>query len=394
MSKRGLAVLIACFCTVFTAYAIRYSYGVLLPKMLPCLEVSKTEAGVIYASYFIAYTVFSPIVGLVADRVDIRILLSFFPVILSAGTFLMSCSSSLIEASLFFALAGIGASACWSPVVAVAQRWVSDKHRGMAMAFIDAGSSLGVIISSAVMPFVVATYSWRMGWVGLSGLALFVTGTNFFLIRNRPVEEPSPKLGGLTSQPTRETYMRVLGDSSFWLIGLSYLLIGFSTLIPYTFLSTYAVQELMLPYELAVRLITMIGAASLAGKLVLGPLSDKLGRIRLMMLCGALVAIGSLGIAYHGGFLSLFAIIFGFGHGAVWPLYAVSASDYFPKRISGGVVGLWTLLLGIGLVLSPIVAGWIADATGTLVWSLILAVVTAVVSLLLLFAAGRHLWKT
>jgi hypothetical protein len=38
MSKRALAVLFACFCTIFAAYAIRYSYGTLLPEMLPALS--------------------------------------------------------------------------------------------------------------------------------------------------------------------------------------------------------------------------------------------------------------------------------------------------------------------------------------------------------------------
>jgi len=87
MNKRALVVLAACFCTVFATYAIRYSYGVLLPKMLPSLAISKTEAGVIYASYFIAYTVFSPVLGLLADRYDVRVLLTVFAALLGGGTF-------------------------------------------------------------------------------------------------------------------------------------------------------------------------------------------------------------------------------------------------------------------------------------------------------------------
>ena len=68
MDKRALGVLVACFCTVFTSYAIRYGYGVLLPEMLPDLAISKTEAGIIYASFFIAYTILSPLLGLLGDR--------------------------------------------------------------------------------------------------------------------------------------------------------------------------------------------------------------------------------------------------------------------------------------------------------------------------------------
>lgn len=357
--------------------------------MLPSLGISKTEAGVIFASYFVAYTVFSPVLGLLADRYNVRVLLTLFAVILGAGAFLMTYSSSLVAASLFFALAGIGSSACWAPVIALAQRWVGTRRRGMVLAFIDVGSSLGIIVSSAAMPLLVAAYSWRMGWVSLGALAFLLAAINFLLVRNYPVDRSSlghPKLGQHTGEPLSVTYGRLLGDIRFWLIGLSYLLIGFSILIPFAFLSTYAVQELMLPYEVAVRLITVIGIGAVVGKMVLGPFSDTVGRIRVMMLCAALIAVGSLGMAYNQGFLILilFTAIFGLGYGAIWSLYAASASDYFSKESAGSIVGLWTLYLGVGSIISPIIAGWIADTTGTLAWSFILAMAAAVIALLLL----------
>lgn len=394
MDKRALAVLVASFGTIFTAFAIRYSYGVLLPEMLPSLAISKTEAGVIFASYFIAYTVASPVLGLLADRYDMRVLLTSFLAILGIGTLLMSYSSSPVNASLFFALAGIGAAVCWAPVMALVQRWSSDKRRGMTLAVIDVGSALGIIACSAAMPLIVVAHGWRTGWMGLGALAFLIAGMNFFLVRSHPVEKSGlshPKPRRPTGEPVSVTYMRLLRDIRFWLIGLAYLFTGFSILIPFTFLSTYAVQELMLPYEAAARLITVIGIAAIVGKLVLGPLSDTIGRIRIMMLCAVLIAAGSLGMAYNQGFLTLtlFTAIFGLGYGTVWSMYAASASDYFSKEFAGSIIGLWTFLLGIGSILSPIIAGWIADTTGTLTWSFILTTASAVISLFLLLPVWR-----
>ena len=394
MNKRALGVLVACFLTVFTAFAIRYSYGVLLPEMLPSLAISKTEAGVIFTSYFIAYTIFSPVLGLLADRYGARVLLALFSVILGVGTFLMAYSSSPTNASLFFALAGIGTAACWAPVMALAQRWASDKRRGMTLAFVDAGSSLGIIGAGAAVPLIVVAYSWRMGWIALGIVAFLLAGINLLLVRSHPLEKSSlrhPKLGQHAEKTVSITYAGLLRNSKFWLIGLAYLLIGFSVLIPFTFLSTYAAQELTLPYEAATRLITVIGIAAMVGKLVLGPLSDTVGRIRIMMLCAVLVAVGTLGIAYFQGFLTLtiFTAIFGVGYGSVWSMYAASASDYFSKESAGGIVGLWTFCVGIGCILSPVMAGWIADTTGTLAWSFILAMAGAVISLFLLVPVWR-----
>jgi OFA family oxalate/formate antiporter-like MFS transporter len=134
----------------------------------------------------------------------------------------------------------------------------------------------------------------------------------------------------------------------------------------------------------------VIGISAVIGKIVLGSLSDKIRRIKIMLLCALLIAVGCLGMSYeHGVTLTAFAVIFGVGYGTVWSMYAASSSDYFPKEYSGSIVGLWTLYLGIGSTLSPVIAGWIADTTGTLAWSFVLAAAGAALSFLLLIP----LWK-
>src|SRR4030042_6133988 len=108
-------VLVACFLTVFTSYAIRYGYGALLPEMIDALAITKAEAGAIFSSFFIAYTVSSPVLGLLGDRWNARWLLGSFAAILGAGAFFMSYASSVLSASLVYALAGIGSPASWGP---------------------------------------------------------------------------------------------------------------------------------------------------------------------------------------------------------------------------------------------------------------------------------------
>ena len=162
MSNRALAIIISGFLTVFVAFAIRYAYGLLLPHMLSSLAISKTGAGIIYSSYFIAYTVFSPVLGLLVDRSDARILLTLFVTLLGIGAYLMSFSFSIIHASLFFALAGIGHSACWVPVVTVVLRWVSERRRGMALAIVDLGSAISIVVWSIMIPLMQITAFLRL----------------------------------------------------------------------------------------------------------------------------------------------------------------------------------------------------------------------------------------
>lgn len=249
-------------------------------------------------------------------------------------------------------------------------------------------------ISGMIMPLIVESSGWRMGWKGLGGLAVFVSGMNFLLVKDYPASKSDMQnlwFSGSQNKVVDAKSLSILRNRIFWLIGLSYLLIAFSVLIPLTFTITFAVQELMLPYHVAARLITVMAASSIIGKLILGFFSDALGRINTMIVCGILVAIANLGIVYFPGLSAIYLsmAIFGFGQGAIWPLYALCASDYFPERSTGFIVGLWTLFFGFGSILSPIVSGWIADLTGRFMGSFLLAIVTAIISLLLLIPIER-----
>jgi MFS family permease len=388
MSKRATGVLLAIFCTIFITYAVRYTYGVFLPEMLTSLQISKTESGVIYSAYFVAYTVLSPVLGMLGDRFNTRFLISVFTAVAGVGTFLMSYSSSVFGASAYFTLVGIGASAGWAPAVALAQRWVSDKRRGLVVAVVDAGSALGIIWGGTIVPLIVVSYGWRTGWQSLGIFCLLLALLNYLLLRDAPSPKKIPVAANMpfARRSLRATYATLLRDGKFWLLGLAYLLTGFSIIIPFTFLNTYAVQELSIPYEISSKLIIVIGGTAFVAKLILGPVSDKVGRIRIMMLCAILIAAGSSGMRYATTFYMMILplIVFGIGYGSVWALYAASATDYFSKEIAGSIIGLWTLYLGAGSTISPILAGWIADTTGTLSWSFFLAVGGGVLSFILL----------
>jgi AAHS family 4-hydroxybenzoate transporter-like MFS transporter len=122
----------------------------------------------------------------------------------------------------------------------------------------------------------------------------------------------------------------------------------------------------------------------------LGPLSDKVGRIRIMALCAVLIAAGSLAMAYsRGPTLMAMCFVFGIGYGACWAMYAACAADYFSKQSAGRIIGLWTCLLGIGSVAAPIVSGWSADISGTLMWAFIIATAAGLGSLLFLLPVLR-----
>jgi OFA family oxalate/formate antiporter-like MFS transporter len=384
-------VLFACFLTVFVAYAVRYGYGILLPDMLNSLGITKTDAGIIFSSFLIAYTIGSPICGYISDRYGSRWMLSTFVVAMGLGAFLMSRVTTILQASLFFALAGLGAAACWAPVVALAQKWTSHKRRGMTIAFIDIGSALSIVAMASFVPFIVNKYDWQTGWMILGIVTVAAGVMNFLVIKNPPGVVPPAEDNKPARTKTDGGSLRDwLHSRKFWLFALGYLFTGVVVTVPFTFLTTYAVQELSYSHAIAANVMTLLGIGAIASKLIIGPLSDKTGRLKMMLFCGLFLGLGALGMSFHHiATLFIATFIFSMGYGAVWAMYAAAASDYFDRASSGTIVGIWTIFLGIGLAAAPIISGWLADATGTLTWSFVLGGAGGILSVILLIP----LWK-
>lgn len=374
MSLRGYGIIAAAFFTVAMAYAVRYGYGMLLPGMLGSWGITKTQAGGIYAAYFAAYTVCSPLLGLLSDRYDSRFLLTGFSALLACGALLMGYATTVTAAAVIFALAGVGHAACWAPVVSLVQQWVDDKHRGTALAVATMGSGIGIAVWGFFLPVIVARSGWQMGWIQLGIFGFVVAVLNYLLIRNPAATPPgpaTPPVGSPDRTSGRLLYRKLLGSNTMWCIALSYLLIGFTVLVPFTFLGLYAGEELGLPYSSATRLFALMAMAGMAGKLVLGVLSDRWGRIPVMMICGMCLGVGCLGVVHLGDFrLKMGSVmLIGIGFGAVWPVYAAAAVDFFPRSAAGSVIGLWTFFMGAGSIISPLVCGWSIDMTGSYTWA-------------------------
>ena len=386
MARRAHTIIIACFVTVSIAYGIRYAYGMLLPEMLPALGISKTQAGTIFAVYFVVYTVCSPIIGTLSDLFNYRLIITLSTAVLSVGALLMACVGGFSRACLVFAITGLGHAGCWAPVAALVSKWVPHHKRGMALSFVTMGVGLGILMWGLLIPAIVSAADWQTGWLAMGLFGLGATVLNFVLLGN-PVE--SARLGTSARDQAgriRTTYKRLFKNRIFWVIGIAYLLVGFNVLVPFTFLPIYARESLNLAYATATRFVAVIALFGIAGQLTLGTLSDTMGRINMLILSGLIMGLGCLGMAVFRTEWGVYGCtaFYGLGYGSVWPVYAAAASDFFPKSETGSVVGLWTVFLGLGSIVSPVICGWIIDKTASYTWVFALGCFSGILSVLVL----------
>lgn len=249
----------------------------------------------------------------------------------------------------------------------------------MALAVAD-GSAIGFGASGLIIPYIILAYDWRVGWFLLGSPVFLITIVDWFFIRAWPKGSYRPEVTSIT-----KGWSSLLAEGKFWLLGTSYLFVGLSILVAFTFVSSYANQERGIPVATSAMLLSILAAGAIPGKLCLSALSDKLSRLKVLILSVILVVTGNITIALSLSivWIAISVAFFGIGYGAVWPIYAAVAADVYRER-AGSVIGLWTLLLGIGMLISPPIAGWMADSTGSFVWSFGFGALGAVASFILL----------
>jgi len=396
-------ILAVCFADVFINFAARLGYGIVLPQMLGPLDISRTGGGTIYNAYLFTYVIFTPLAGYLNDRVGGRAVLTVCALILGLGLLGMGAAGSLGWAAAAFGLTGLGASGMWAPLITLVQRWFAPRRRGLALGIISTSYGLGLACLGMVFPLIVAALNWRWAWWLLGGAALVMVLLNGLFLRSSPEAAGVAPWGGRqpyetapTAPPVWEKGLlgAVLRGRLFWIIGSSYYCVVYAVYGVTTFMVDYAQHSLGLPMAQASQLATVHGLAQVAGVLVLLPLSDRWGRRNTILFSNGLVAAAVLGILLWGGTWGALAALVGmlaFFFGAIFPMYGACAGDYFPRRVMGTVVGMWTAFNGVGAVTVHWVAGALRDSTGGYEISFILDAAMAALGLgLMLLVPNRR----
>lgn len=391
-------ILTVCFVNLFVNYGIRLGYGVVLPEMIRTLGITRRQAGDIFNAYFLAYICFSLFAGNLTDRLGARKVIPLFGIVLGIGTLLMGSADNFRQGALFFALAGVGGAAMWTPIVALVQRWFDVKRRGMALGILSAGFGLGYASMGRLFPVIVAQWSWRYCWYFLGAAALVMVFVNLILLRSKPEDKgllPWGTPAQTTVRAQRTTggpkeaarYAEILGTGRFWLLGASYLLVAGSLYIPTTFMVDYARYELGFPYARASLLATIHGMGQIVGVLTIGMISDYIGRRPTIVLSNLCIAGSIAGIIVSGGnhaWLFVSVAILGAFFGATFPMYGAAGGDYFRKEIMGTVIGALTVFYGSGAIMAHRFAGHMRDVTGSFTLPFLIAITASVIGAILI----------
>jgi len=212
------------------------------------------------------------------------------------------------------------------------------------------------------------------------------------LIATMPLKEPADSSQAERAEMRIKDVLGVLSNHPFMLVNCAVLALFFLRLgVQSTLVPLYAGLNLGLSEETIGILLMVAAVATAASTFPAGWLSDRVGRKRPVMACLFLSGIAVLLIPSQQSLTSLMGIMafYGLATGlqgsiAAWP------ADLASKGKLGISMGVYRVMVDIGMVLGPItatyIAGYTGDQTVTFTPFLVPALVVFVVGVLMIWA--------
>lgn len=387
----------------------RTAFSLLFPPILKEFGWDRAVIAGAFSFGFVVSAGLSPTLGWLMDRHGPRAVMGLGVVMMSSGLMLASQISAPWHLYLTLGVLVGGGSVClgYTGQSLFLPNWFV-RRRGLAVSLAFAGVGIGSIVLLPWMQFFMDRSDWRSACWTLGLLLAVVLAPLTLLLRRRPEDmglrpdgdaQPLPGAARPASNIVDPawaaidwTLARALRTARFWWIALAFFSGGFAW---------YAVQVHQTKYLIEIGFATAdaawaLGAVALVavpGQIVLGHLSDRIGREWSWTIgCLGFVLCYLLLIALarwpSGLLLAAMVLVQGFlGYGLTSVMGAI-VLEIFQGRRYATIFGTVMIGLMAGSALGPWLAGALHDRSGSYVTAFWLAVGLSLVSIAAIWLAA------
>lgn len=376
-SKVNYAWIILTVCTMvlLVTSGINYSYSVFFKPLASYFNWDRATVSAVYSIYQVVKGAAAIAIGWLADRFGPVKLMVFCGAMCGLGLVLTSRVNALWQIYLTFGLIeAIGMSGSFAIGSALVARWFNRK-RGMALGIFSGGTGLGTLIMVPLAERLISAYGWAETFFVFGNFAWVFIVATAFLLRLPPQQQPviktavepsdSPKGKSTMDIPQPDKTLKMaLRTRKLWIMLAVFFLFSYCLQTIMVHLVNYATDVGISPL-VAATFISTIGAISVAGRVLMGMSSDRMGSSNSILLSCALLAIPLIWLPFVKSTWAFyaFAVIFGFAYGAEVPLIPMYIGQHFGTKALAALVGLNLCVSNIAGALGPWVSGKIFDIT-------------------------------
>jgi MFS family permease len=379
-SAPGIVLFLLCV-MYFLTYVDRVNISSAATDIQKEFGLSKTEYGFAFSAFAYPYLLFQVIGGRVGDRFGPRKTLFVCGAIWAVATMITGLATGLVSLFLFRVALGFGEGATFPTATRAMQNWTPSGLRGFAQGITHAFARFGNAVTPPIVVALIAWKSWRAAFLVLGLGSLVWVGAWWLYFRDDPRQHtgvtpedlerlpPAAATKPVVKVPWKRLIVRILPVTA------TYFCYGWSLWVFLTWIPQFFRENADIHLDLKKSALYSSGVffAGVVGDTLGGVLSDYLlkrtGRVtfsRLVVIIIGMVGsaaclvpvvfttdLATLALCLSGAFFFLELII-----GPIWAV----PMDIAPQH-AGTASGLMNSGSALAAIVSPVVFGWILDAT-------------------------------
>ena len=254
-------------------------------ELTRAFAINAATMGTLAATYFYVYTLLQIPVGVLADTLGPRRILTGGSLIACVGSIAFALAPSWEIAAVGRTLVGIGVAATFIGILKISAVWFPANRFATLIGFTLFAGNIGAVIAGAPLAWLVTETSWRNVFLGLAALSLALGVVTWWKIRDRPqdlgfapVNVPS---AAVTTTHWTLALRQVLANRATWPgffvnigVGGSFLAFAGLWAVPYL-VDVHGMSRVTAAQHTS---LLLLGVAF--GALAIGTLSDRLGNRR------------------------------------------------------------------------------------------------------------------
>jgi len=271
--------------TVSIAHAVHDTYTGFFPALLPLLidrfSMNNTAAGIL--SIFMRFpSLLQPIIGRLADRKNLRIFIIIAPAITGSAMSLLTISPNYGFLVFLLVLAGISTSFLHALGPVIGSKFSGDQlGKGMSIWMVggELGRALGPLVTVTALGYLTME---KFPWVMMAGL--FTSVMLYFKFKDITTQSQTEQV----SVPWKEDLPKIKNV----LLPLMLIIItrGMASSALTIFLPTYLTNQ-DVKFWVSGAALTILEVSGMTGAFVIGSLSDRFGRYRMLLISTILTPI-------------------------------------------------------------------------------------------------------
>src|SRR5499426_3070849 len=391
----------------FVSTGVRHAVGPFLKPIVADLGLDRASFSAVIALSLFLYGVFMPIAGMALDRFTVRTVTSVGTVLLAISLVLTALVRNFWEfAAVYGVLVPIGLAGT-GPVIAsgVVARWFN-KRRGTALSVLGSASMTGMSLLVPAVTWLILTTGWRATYMVIAGLVcVLMLPLCLLVVRDSPESIGLTPDGGALKPSTgpapieRVSTGEAVQTLAFWQLAGSFFTCGFSM----SLLSAHGIPMLTdhgYTPMFASWTMGVLGGSSILFTVMLGALSDRLGRRPVLSgIYAGRIAIfsGLFLIRDNPAAIIALAILGGITLAGTGSMTSALTADIYGRFSVSSVFGLIFLVHQTGSAIGSSLAGVLFESTGGYGYAYVLAcliLIGASIVALNIDMDARRIWRT